>query len=139
MIDVLILFCFCQANHSKFSKTPAAIDFTAYKKKLKFTGAAVDNLEKVYKSRKLPQYHATLPAFETKKRAAILQVVQSTVAAANADLSALKTTLETFESERITRETSVKQLEQRFPAIATEIEGEIKRHEWFKDNDHGCT
>lgn len=68
-----------------------------------------------------------------------MDVVKSTVAAAQADLVALETTLESFETSRITKETSVKQLEQRFPAIAQEIEGEIQRHEWFKDNDHGCT
>ena len=66
-------------------------------------------------------------------------VVKSTVAAAHTDLTGLRDQLETFETERITTATSTKELEQRFPQIAQEIEGEIKRHEWFVDNDHGCT
>ena len=127
------------ANHSKFSAAPVAIDFAGYKKKLRFTSPAVDALEKAYQARKLPQYHAKLPEFEVKKRETILNVVRSTVAAAQTDLGDLKITLENFENERVTKDTSVKQLEQRFPTIAKEIEGEIVRHEWFVDNDHGCT
>ncbi len=68
-----------------------------------------------------------------------LNVVQQTVAAAKSDLESLKSQLEAFEGQRTTKLTSTKMLEQRFPVIAKEIEGEIKRHEWFKDNDHGCT
>lgn len=33
------------ANSGKYASAPAAIDFSAYKKKLKFTAAAVDTLE----------------------------------------------------------------------------------------------
>jgi hypothetical protein len=68
-----------------------------------------------------------------------MNVVQQTVVAAKSDLENLKSQLEAFESQRTTKLTSTKMLEQRFPMIAQEIEGEIKRHEWFKDNDHGCT
>ena len=68
-----------------------------------------------------------------------MEVVKNTVSAAESDLSSLKEQLEAFEGQRTTRETSTKMLEQRFPVIAKEIEGEIVRHEWFKDNDHGCT
>ena len=69
----------------------------------------------------------------------INEVVSATVAAAKADLVSLESQLSDFESSRITKATSTKMLEQRFPVIAKEIEGEIVRHEWFKDNDHGCT
>ena len=127
----LIIFLL-QSNYTRCSAAPAAIDFAAYKGKLKFTGVAVDNLEKAFKNKKLPQYTANLPDFEVKKRAAIMNVVKSTVAAAQSDLVDLETTLESFETQRITKETSTKQ-------FAKEIEGEIQRHEWFKDNDHGCT
>ena len=61
-----------QGNYSRYSSTPAKIDFATYKSKLKFTSPAVDALEKAYSTRKLPQYHATLPAFELQKRAAIV-------------------------------------------------------------------
>ncbi len=34
-----------QANSAKFVKDPSPIDFSAYKKKLKFSSTAVDKLE----------------------------------------------------------------------------------------------
>ena len=36
---------FFQSDNAKYVKATAAIDFGAYKKKLKFTGSAVDALE----------------------------------------------------------------------------------------------
>ena len=36
---------FVQSDTAKYVKEPAAIDFSAYKKKLKFTSSAVDALE----------------------------------------------------------------------------------------------
>ena len=65
------------ADSAKFVKAPAAID-CCIQGSLKFTKEAVGALEKVYNDRKLPQYTATLPAFEAK-RAAMLSVVRSTV------------------------------------------------------------
>ena len=121
-------------NASKYAKPPAPIDFSAYKKKLKFTGAAVEALEKVYKGRKLPTYTATLPAFEAKKRSMLLSVVKSTVSAAQADLDSLNNQLRAFEDGRITTNTSVGELRTRFPTIAKEIEQEIKEHQWAKDS-----
>ena len=122
------------ADNVKFVKAPAAIDFGAYKDRLKFTKEAVDNLEKVYSSRSIPQYSASLPAFESKKRAAMLAVAKSTVEATKSDIDMLKSQLAAFEAGRITEETSVGELENRFPAIAKEIEEEIKNHEWQKDS-----
>lgn len=122
------------ADSAKFVKAPAAIDFGAYKDRLKFTKDAVDKLEKVYGGRSIPQYSATLPAFESKKRAAMLAVAKSTVDATKADMDALKSQLASFEEGRITEETSVGELENRFPGIAKEVEDEIKNHEWAKDS-----
>ena len=122
------------ASAGKYGKAPAAIDFGAYKKKLKFTAGAVDALEKTYKSKSLPEYSASLPSFEAKKRAALLSVVKSTVAAAKADLDSLNAQLSAFEDGRITTSTSVGELRSRFPTIAKEIETEIKEHQWAKDS-----
>jgi len=121
------------SNAGKYGKPPAAVDFGAYKKKLKFTAAAVDTLEKAYKGKSLPQFTAALPAFEAKKRALLLSVVKSTVAAAQADLDGLNGQLKAFEDGRITTDTSVGELRSRFPTIAKEIEKEIKEHQWAKD------
>ena len=122
------------ADSAKFVKAPAAIDFAAYKDRLKFTKEAVGALEKVYGDRKLPQYTASLPAFDAKKRAAMLTVVKSTVDATKQDLEVLSQQLASFEAGRITEDTSVGELEDRFPAVAKEIEEEIKNHEWQKDS-----
>lgn len=122
------------ADSMKFVKAPAAIDFSAYKNRLKFVGAAVDDLEKVYKNKSIPTYSASIPAFDTKKRAAMLSVVQSTVECTKSDLASLKQQLEVFEEGRITMDTSVGELQNRFPTIAKEIETEIKNHEWAKDS-----
>jgi hypothetical protein len=121
------------ADSAKFVKAPAAIDFGAYKDRLRFTKEAVDELEAVYKKKSIPQYTATLPAFEAKKRAAMLAVVKSTVEATKADLSLLNLQLADFEAGRITEETSVGELKDRFPGIAKEIEAEVKSHDWHKD------
>ena len=122
------------ASSGKYAKAPAAIDFGIYKKKLKFTAAAVDTLEKTYKAKKLPTYSALLPSFEAKKRAMLLSVVKSTVVAAQADLESLNAQLSAFEDGRITTSTSVGELRSRFPTIAKEIETEIKEHQWAKDS-----
>ena len=58
-----------KALSSKYGSKPAAIDFASYKKKLNFTASAVGSLEDLYKKKKLPNYSASLPAFEAKKRA----------------------------------------------------------------------
>ena len=122
------------ADHAKFVQAPAAIDFGAYKNRLKFNKDAVGKLEKVYNSRSIPQYSASLPAFEAKKRAAMLAVAKSTVEATKADTEALKAQLATFEEGRITEDTSVAELENGFPALAKEVEDEIKNHDWSKDS-----
>ena len=122
------------ADAAKWVKAPAAIDFDAYKKRLKFTGNAVGDLQKVYDSRSIPKYSASIPAFEVKKRSAMMAVVKSTVEATKADLANLHAQLAQFEAGRITEDTSVGELEQRFPEIATEIEEEIKNHKWAKDS-----
>jgi hypothetical protein len=113
-------------------KEPEAIDFAAYKARLKFTGASVDSIEAMYKNTSLPTYTATLPAFEVKKRSVMLDVVQSTVEAAKADLEALNGQIAAFEQGRMTTETSTEELKKRFPAMGSEIEAEIKAHNWMK-------
>ena len=52
--------------------------------------------------------------------------------AANADLKDLNAQLDEFEKIRISKETSVGDLNQRFPHLAREVEKEIKNHEWSK-------
>jgi len=121
-----------QADSAKYVKDVEAIDFAAYKTRLKFVGASVDDLEKVYKSTALPQYNAALPTFEASKRATMLEVVKSTVTAAKADLELLNAEVAKFEENRITTDTSIGELQDRFPGIAREIESEIKAHEWSK-------
>jgi hypothetical protein len=64
----------------------------------------------------------------------MLSVAKSTVAAAKADLENQKLQLSAFEDNRITHETSIGQLKNRFPHLAKEIEAEIKSHEWAKDS-----
>jgi len=122
------------AENAKFVRATAAIDFDAYRKRLKYTGDAVGNLEKAYKGKVIPQYKAELPAFEAKKRAAMLNVVKSTVEATKQDLANLHTQLEAFESGRITEDSSMGEVTQRFPGIAREIEEEIREHKWAKDS-----
>lgn len=51
---------------------------------------------------------------------------------AKADLKDLSAQLEEFEGIRINKETSVNNLNQRFPGFAKEVEQEIKHHEWAK-------
>ena len=110
-----------------------AIDFGAYGSKLKFTGATVKDIEKMYSSAKLPQYTATVPAFEAQKRAAMMESVKATVAAANNDNIAIAKSVEEFEKFRITKDTSYGELEARFPHLAKEVEEEVKNHKWCEN------
>lgn len=59
-------------------------------------------------------------------------VAKNVVDLAKADLKDLSSQLEAFEGIRISKQTSVSELNQRFPSFAKEIEQEIKHHEWNK-------
>lgn len=121
------------ADAQKFGGAVPAIDFAAYSKRLKFTGQAVKDIEKMYTSTKLPSYTASVPAFESQKRAAMMETVKSTVAAANTDLSEIQKSLEEFEQFRVTKDTSYGELEKRFPHLAKEVETEVKEHRWCEN------
>jgi hypothetical protein len=58
--------------------------------------------------------------------------VQQIVTSAQADLINLNADLASFESIRITSETSTADLQQRFPGLAREVEHELTNHEWIK-------
>jgi hypothetical protein len=64
----------------------------------------------------------------------MMAVVKSTVEATKMDLSNLNAQLSSFEDGRITEETSLNELENRFPELAAEAEDEIKNHLWAKDS-----
>ena len=57
-------------------------------------------------------------------------ILKSTVAAAEADLQLINDTIQAFEAVRITKDTSVGELQHRFPQIARKVEQEIKGHLW---------
>lgn len=59
-------------------------------------------------------------------------VAKNVVDLAKTDLKDLSAQLDEFESIRISKQTSVNELNQRFPNFAKEIEQEIKHHEWNK-------
>mmetsp|Transcript_4589 Transcript_4589/g.9301 ORF Transcript_4589/g.9301 Transcript_4589/m.9301 type:complete len:159 (-) Transcript_4589:155-631(-) len=120
------------SNSSKYLKEPEAIDFNAYKNKLKFTGSAVQALEAAYKSKELPTYHATLPQLEAKRNAMMVAVTQNIVELLKTDLQNSTAALQEFESIRINKSTSANDLSNRFPAFAKEVEEEINSHKWNK-------
>jgi hypothetical protein len=114
----------------KYGQAPEKIDFAAYKSKLRFTGAAVDALEKIYANKKLPSFHATLPAYEAQQREAVLATVDNIVNATKQDIAVLNAQLAESANLQITRETTFAELSARFPQFAREVEKEIKNHEW---------
>ncbi len=120
------------ATSAKLEQEPAKIDFESYKNKLKFTGSAVTTLEKVYKSKTLPTYTATVPAFEVNKRQQLLVAVKQVVEAAKADIEKLNAQLDEFEKTKITKDTTYAELSERYPQIAKEIEVEVHNHQWSK-------
>lgn len=63
-----------QTSSGKYIKGAAPIDFSAYKQKLKFTSGAVDKLETVYKTTKLPQFTASISNLELNRRAAMVSM-----------------------------------------------------------------
>jgi hypothetical protein len=62
-----------------------------------------------------------------------LDVVKSTVTAANAELDILNKQLASAEQNRFNKETSTGQTLNRFPGLGNEVEQEIKDHQWLKD------
>lgn len=118
------------AEASKYGTKPSEIDFSAYKKKLKFTGATVDKLEAAYKSRASPNNYAKVPEFYVTKRQVTLQVLERIVEARKADIAELESQLGELANFKITSETTTGELCDRFPELAREIEAEIKNHEW---------
>jgi len=114
----------------KYGQAPETINFAAYKAKLRFTASAVDTLEKVYANKKLPNFHATLPAYEAQQREAVVATVDKIVNAAKEDLAILQAQLAETADLQITKDTTFAELSARFPQYAREVEQEIKNHEW---------
>ena len=56
--------------------------------------------------------------------------VQTIMDAAKADLADLHVQVENLEESKISLNTSVAELNQRFPHFAREVEQEIKNHQW---------
>lgn len=63
-----------------------------------------------------------------------LSVIDDISAATEADLAQMRKQLDEFEKLRITTDTSVGDLQKRFPEMAREIEKELKGHLWALSN-----
>ena len=59
-----------------------------------------------------------------------MDVAKAIGTSASSDLEELKLQIETFDKYRIGRETSVGDIQTRFPGLAKEVETEIKNHQW---------
>eukprot|EP00595_Chromulina_sp_UTEXLB2642_P003738 CAMPEP_0196765486 /NCGR_PEP_ID=MMETSP1095-20130614/9381_1 /TAXON_ID=96789 ORGANISM="Chromulina nebulosa, Strain UTEXLB2642" /NCGR_SAMPLE_ID=MMETSP1095 /ASSEMBLY_ACC=CAM_ASM_000446 /LENGTH=153 /DNA_ID=CAMNT_0042123613 /DNA_START=18 /DNA_END=476 /DNA_ORIENTATION=- len=118
------------SSFSKYSAPPEPVKFEETRKRLKFATSAVDSLEKLYKSRKLPVYTATLPDFEAKKRAAIIETIHAASVAAELDLSNLQNQLKEFESKKFDKDTTYDVACNRFPSVAKEVDEEVQNHKW---------
>mmetsp|Transcript_30995 Transcript_30995/g.23048 ORF Transcript_30995/g.23048 Transcript_30995/m.23048 type:complete len:166 (+) Transcript_30995:46-543(+) len=115
---------------AKYPSKPAEINFADHKKKLKLTASAVDKLEALYKKRELPNYYSQIDEFYVLQRQLLTQVRERIVEARKLDieeLTAVKAELETF---KVTEETTVKDMFDRFPEMAREIEQQVKNHQW---------
>ena len=118
------------AESAKFGAKPNPIDFSAYKKKLKFTSATVDKLEAIYNKRPSPGFYAKVPDFIVARRQVTVQIFERVVEAHKADIVELEGQLAELENFKITDETTIGQLQDRFPDVARQIEQGIKNHEW---------
>mgnify|MGYP000433405284 CR=1 FL=1 len=58
---------------AKEDKPIEPIDFNAYRAKLTFTGAGVDQIEPMLKNIKLAEYTAVVPDFEKAQRAELVR------------------------------------------------------------------
>lgn len=63
-----------------------------------------------------------------------MAVINDISAATEADLVLMRQQLEDFEKLRITKDTTVLDLQERFPEMAREIEKELKAHQWALSN-----
>lgn len=121
---------------AKESKPLPPIDFNSYAKKLKFTGAGVAKLEAVYKSTQIPKYTAEVPSLEKLKRQELLNVISVATEAAEADLKALYAQRDDFEANvRVNMETTMYDIQRRFPDIARSNEDEINQMLWFYNKE----
>jgi hypothetical protein len=62
-----------------------------------------------------------------------MEMVKSTVAAANGELAQLNDQLIAAQGNKFTKETSADEAAARFPAVGREVEEEIRTHQWMKD------
>ena len=62
-----------------------------------------------------------------------MDMVKSTVVAANSELELLNNQLVAAQGDQFTRDTNVKKAMERFPTVGKETEEEIKTHQWMKD------
>ena len=62
-----------------------------------------------------------------------MEMVKSTVIAANGELEQLNNQLISAQANKFTKDTSVGQAAARFPVIGRQVEEEIKTHQWMKD------
>ena len=63
-----------------------------------------------------------------------LAVIDDISAATEADLVLMRKQLDEFEKLRITNDTTIVDLQNRFPELAREIEKELKNHQWGLSN-----
>lgn len=115
-------------QYMKEDKKKEPIDFEGYKKKLQFTSAGVDILEKHYKSVNIPQYSADLPEFEKVKRTQMQELLSKSVAVAQKELAELKTLRDNYDDElRFHKDSTFDDFNKRFPDIARSNEDELNQ------------
>jgi hypothetical protein len=114
----------------------APIDFSAYAQRLKFTGSGVAKLEAAYKSTTIPQYTAEVPKLEKSKREELLNVISAATEAAKADLESLYVQRDEFETKvRVNMNTTMYDIQRRFPDVARSNEDEINQMLWFYNKE----
>lgn len=62
-----------------------------------------------------------------------MEMVKSTVVAANGELELLNKQLVDAQASQFTKETTANETAARFPIVGREVEQEIKNHQWMKD------
>lgn len=121
-----------QAEHQKFSGSPAPIDFDAYRSSINTPGL-VDQFEAAYNSLSFPTYANESAASALADFDAVLATAESATSASAARLAVLEGMITSAETTKTSADTTVEEVLARHPEIGEEIDEEIKKHEWWKD------
>jgi len=120
------------AQNRAIPEAVAPIDFSHYRSVIKSPGI-VDEMEKAYNALNLPAFVASEIDEADAQFDQLIADAQSSVESSHARIEELESVLETMTSAKLSKDTTVEEMYERYPEVGEEIEAEINAMDWKKD------